>query len=82
MPSRVTRRIATGSSEGGSGVGSATVGADTLIGLGASVRPGVKIGAGCIIGVGAAVVRDVKDGEKVIGVPARPVEWWTEGDSG
>jgi sugar O-acyltransferase (sialic acid O-acetyltransferase NeuD family) len=62
--------------------GSVTVGADTLIGLGASVRPGVRIGSGCVIGVGAAVVRDVRDGEKVIGVPARPVEWWTEGDSG
>lgn len=62
--------------------GNVTVGQDTLIGLGASVRPGVKIGSGCVVGVGAAVVRDVKDGERVIGVPARPVEWWTEHDSG
>lgn len=62
--------------------GGVTIGSDTLVGLGASVRPGIKIGSGCIIGVGAAVIRDVKDGEKVVGVPARPVEWWTEGDSG
>ncbi len=62
--------------------GNVRVGGDTLIGLGASVRPGVRIGSGCIIGVGAAVVRDVKDGERVVGVPARAVEWWTEGDSG
>jgi sugar O-acyltransferase (sialic acid O-acetyltransferase NeuD family) len=62
--------------------GGVSIGNDTLIGLGASVRPGIKIGAGCIVGVGAAVIRDVKDGEKVVGVPARPVEWWTEGDSG
>lgn len=62
--------------------GGVTIGPDTLIGLGASVRPGIKIGSGCIVGVGAAVIRDVKDGEKVVGVPARAVEWWTEGDSG
>lgn len=62
--------------------GGVSIGDNTLIGLGAAVRPGIKIGAGCIIGVGAAVIRDVKDGEKVVGVPARPVEWWTEGDSG
>ncbi|MBL8745000.1 MAG: acetyltransferase [Phycisphaerae bacterium] len=62
--------------------GGVRVGDDSLIGLGASVRPGIRIGSGCIVGVGAAVIRDVKDGEKVVGVPARPVEWWTEGDSG
>lgn len=62
--------------------GGVTIGDDTLIGLGASVRPGIRIGSGCIIGVGAAVVRDVPDGSKVVGVPARGVEWFTEGDSG
>lgn len=61
--------------------GQVSVGRDTLIGLGARVRPGVKIGAGCIVGVGAAVVRDVPDGIKVLGVPAKPSEWWTELDS-
>lgn len=62
--------------------GGVKIGNDTLIGLGASIRPGIRIGSNCIVGVGAAVIRDVKDNEKVVGVPARPVEWWTEGDSG
>lgn len=62
--------------------GGVVVGAHTLIGLGASVRPGIRIGAECVVGVGAAVVRDVPDGSKVVGVPAKPAEWWTEGDSG
>lgn len=60
--------------------GGVTVGDDTLIGIGASIRPHTRIGSGCTIGVGAAVVRDVPDGAKVIGVPAKPAEWWTEDD--
>ncbi|CAG1010672.1 UDP-N-acetylbacillosamine N-acetyltransferase [Phycisphaerales bacterium] len=51
--------------------GNVTVGADTLVGLGARVIPGVKVGAGCVVGAGAVVIRDVGDGERVVGVPAR-----------
>jgi sugar O-acyltransferase (sialic acid O-acetyltransferase NeuD family) len=51
--------------------GRVRVGADTLVGLGSRVLPGVQIGAGCVIGAGSVVLRDVADGEKVAGVPAR-----------
>lgn len=51
--------------------GNVTVGADTLVGIGARVIPGVRIGRGCVVGAGATVIRDVPDGAKVVGVPAR-----------
>lgn len=51
--------------------GNVAVGRDTLIGIGATVLPGVKVGRGCVIGAGAVVRRDVKDGQTVVGVPAR-----------
>ncbi|MFA6045052.1 MAG: acetyltransferase [Phycisphaerales bacterium] len=51
--------------------GNVMVGADTLVGIGARVIPGVRIGRGCVVGAGATVIRDVADGAKVVGVPAR-----------
>lgn len=51
--------------------GNVTVGEGTLIGIGARVIPGITIGAGAVVGAGATVVRNVPDGAKVIGVPAR-----------
>lgn len=51
--------------------GNVAIGRDTLIGIGATVLPGVKIGRGCVIGAGAVVRRDVKDGQTVVGVPAK-----------
>lgn len=62
--------------------GGVRIGHDTLIGLGAAIRPGVKIGSGCTIGVGAAVVRDVPNNATVVGVPAKSVDWFSEGDGG
>ena len=53
--------------------GGVTVGDRTQVGIGASVLPNVKIGKDVIIGGGAAVVRDVPDGTKFVGVPARPL---------
>jgi sugar O-acyltransferase (sialic acid O-acetyltransferase NeuD family) len=44
-----------------------------FVGIGSSVIPGRRIGRWAILGGGAAVVRDVPDGEKVVGVPARPI---------
>ena len=43
------------------------------IGVGASIKPGVKLGRGSVIGVGAAVINDVLPGTTVVGVPAKPI---------
>lgn len=48
-----------------------TVGARTTIGARAIVLPGVTIGADCAIAPGALVNRDVPDGARMIGNPAR-----------
>jgi len=51
--------------------GDVKVGDSTLIGAGAVIRQGVCIGRGAVIGMGAVVIRDVADGMRVAGVPAR-----------
>lgn len=43
------------------------------IGIGSSVRQGVRIGARAVIGAGAAVVCDISEDVTAIGVPARAV---------
>lgn len=53
--------------------GTVTVGEASWVGIGASVREGLQIGAGVMIGAGAAVVTSVKDGARMLGVPAREV---------
>lgn len=53
--------------------GRVRVGPGTLVGLGSRVLPGVRIGAGCVVGAGAVVIRDVPDGGRVVGVPARTI---------
>jgi UDP-perosamine 4-acetyltransferase len=50
-----------------------TVGEGAHIGIGASVRQGIRIGRNSVVGVGAAVVSDVPDDTIVVGVPARPL---------
>lgn len=51
--------------------GNVRVGARALVGVGASVIPGVSIGADAVVGAGAAVIGDVAAGTAVAGVPAR-----------
>ncbi|MEI7818263.1 MAG: acetyltransferase [Desulfuromonadales bacterium] len=51
--------------------GGVTVGACSHIGTGASVIQGISIGNGCLVAAGAVVTKDISDGEKVRGVPAR-----------
>lgn len=54
--------------------GDVTVGEGTHIGIGASIIEGIHIGAGCLIAAGAVVVDHVPDGQRVAGVPARPMK--------
>lgn len=62
--------------------GAVSVGRDTLVGLGARIKPGIRVGVGCTIGAGAVVTRNVPDHSTVIGVPAKPAEWWSRVDGG
>lgn len=51
--------------------GGVSVGREVLIGSGAVILPGIEIGDGAVIGSGAVVTRDIPEGDKVIGTPAR-----------
>lgn len=53
--------------------GNVTIGPDTLVGIGARIIPGIRVGRGCVVGAGATVIRDVPDGARVAGVPARVI---------
>jgi sugar O-acyltransferase (sialic acid O-acetyltransferase NeuD family) len=55
--------------------GLATVGEGAHVGIGAVVIEGIRIGDGALVAAGAVVVRDVPDGVRVAGVPARPMEY-------
>ncbi len=52
-----------------------TIGRDTMIGAGATLIAPVAIGDGATVGAGAVVTKNqhVKEGETVIGIPARPL---------
>ena len=51
--------------------GAVEVGPDALVGTGAAVVQGVRIGAGAVVGAAAVVTRDVPEGARVMGNPAR-----------
>lgn len=53
--------------------GNVTVGANAHVGMGAVVLQGVEVGAGALVAAGAVVIRDVAPGERVAGIPARPL---------
>ena len=54
--------------------GNVTVGDDTIIGIGASVRENFKIGKNCIVGGGAFVCSDIPDDSIAYGVPAKVIK--------
>jgi UDP-perosamine 4-acetyltransferase len=51
--------------------GGVSVGACSHIGTGATVIQGISISSGCLVAAGAVVTKDIIDGAKVRGVPAR-----------
>ena len=51
--------------------GSAEIGEDCWIGLGAQIKNQVRIGAGVTVGMGAIVLHDVPHGKTVVGNPGR-----------
>ena len=53
--------------------GDVHVGSCSMIGAGTVIRQGIRIGAGALVAAGAVVVRNVPDGARVAGVPARPM---------
>jgi UDP-perosamine 4-acetyltransferase len=53
--------------------GRVQVGPDAFVGLGSLIIQCRSVGTGAIIGAGAVVIRDVPDGTRVVGVPARPM---------
>jgi acetyltransferase-like isoleucine patch superfamily enzyme len=55
-------------------VGPVEIGEGALIGANATILAGVRIGAGAQVGAGAVVTRDVPDGRRAFGVPARVAE--------
>jgi UDP-3-O-[3-hydroxymyristoyl] glucosamine N-acyltransferase len=50
-----------------------TIEEGTMVGVGATLLPGVVLGRGSVVGAGAVVTKDVESGTRVMGVPARPI---------
>ena len=47
------------------------VGANTVVGARAIILPGITVGRDCVVAPGSVVNRDVPDGARVVGNPAR-----------
>lgn len=53
--------------------GGSAIGALSMLGAGTVVSNNVRVGSACVVGANAAVVRDIPDGVRAQGVPARVV---------
>ena len=53
--------------------GNVIVGRNAIVHTGVTVINRIRIGEGAEVGAGAVVIRDVAPGERVVGVPARPI---------
>lgn len=53
--------------------GAVVVGEGAHVGTGAAVIQGIRLGRGSVVAAGATVIRDVPDGARVAGVPARDI---------
>lgn len=53
--------------------GRVRVARDATVGAGAVLLPDVRVGEGAFVGAGAVVLHDVSPGDRVAGVPARPL---------
>ena len=57
-----------------------TIGANTLVGMGAKILNGAKIGANCLIGAGALVTegKEIPEGSLVMGMPGKIIRELSE----
>lgn len=53
--------------------GDVSIGESCYIGANSSIIGGISIGEGALVGMGSVVLRDVRDGERVAGNPAREI---------
>jgi acetyltransferase-like isoleucine patch superfamily enzyme len=53
--------------------GDVHVGERSWIGIGATCIQGLRIGRDVMVGAGSVVLKDVLDGRRVAGVPAKPI---------
>lgn len=60
-------------SPGANIAGRTNIGSFTYIGMGAVIIDGISIGSKCTVGAGSVVVKDLPDGVRAVGVPARPL---------
>jgi acetyltransferase EpsM len=58
--------------------GEVTVGKASFVAIGSCVTPQITIGNHCIIGAGSVITRDVPNGAKMFGNPARNIEKYTK----
>lgn len=72
MPAQIGERVTVGH---GAILHGCTIGADSLIGMGAVVNSGATIGRGCLLASGAVVPEsaEIPEGSVVAGVPAKVV---------